>query len=374
MNILYAYNEILPKKSAHDVYIAKNCTALAAAGAQLTFAFGAGSLSNKELSRHYQVDFESLVCRRLPIVRRNYGLPVNMNVVFFWSAQREIARTKPDWVAASVIKQGAYHLKRKIAGVKYVYEVHELAWYPDRTITKEIEKNLEVERNVFNAAEAITVTTTALKDILQSSLYRIKTPIAVIPLAVDSSPLPPPPVPGEAVEIMYVGQFYQGQGLDLLLAALSKTTDIHLTLIGGKPAEIDRLQQLSQSLDIEKRVLFTGFIPPGQLPAIVSRCHAFVAPFSAVGKMPYVAHTKLLEYSAWQRPVIAPDLPATSELYVSGNGWVPYTADDPESLAVALQSLTDETYLAGQAAGSRLHKPLSWNERSTRYLDFLSSI
>lgn len=376
MRILYPYNEILPKKSAHDVYIVRNCAGLAAAGVDVTIAIGLGSLNDNALTNHYQISSNpNLHLRRLPIVRRNFGLPINMNAVFFWAAQQTIKRMKPDWVALSVLKQGAFHLRRKVPGVKYVYEVHELAWYPGQDHSEErIKKQLIVEREMLSKADAITVTTSALKQILLSPPYSITTPIAVIPLAVDFTPLPETLSPTEDLEVVYVGQMYEGQGVELLLQALAHCKGIKLTLIGGKPSELEKMSKLSEALGIATQLNIMGYIPPVKLTDAIDHSHVFVAPFTKKGRMPYVSHTKLFEYAAWQRPIIAPDLPVTREHFSSDGGWIPFTADDINSLAEALQCLTDRDCLQFHSHACKSHKTFSWQERSLSYLDFLATL
>jgi glycosyltransferase involved in cell wall biosynthesis len=373
MRILYPYNEILPKRSAHDVYIVRNCAGLAAAGAEVTLAFGMGSLPDRELESHYHVTAnENLSWKRLPIIRRNFGLPVNMSTVFFWATQKLIQKSKPDWVALSVFKQGAFHLKRRLPGVKYVYEVHELAWYPGRDAHEpKLRKRLAEERIMLSRADVVTVTTCALQDILRAEPYNLTLPIEVVPLAVDFAPLPPPPPCTGDLQLMYVGQMYPGQGVDLLLRALAQTKGIRLTLAGGKADELTVLKQLARSLGIGHRVQFAGFLAPAELPELVAGAHALVAPFSATGRMPYVAHTKLLEYAAWQRPVVAPDLPVTREHFESVGGWVPFVADDVDSLAGAVNSLMAGDVRQNLYESSRRHRVMGWGERSRRYLDLL---
>lgn len=376
MRILYPYNEILPKRSAHDVYIVRNCAALAEAGADVTLAFGMSSVPDSELRSHYNVaSRENLHWQRLPIIRRNYGLPFSLNALFFWSAQKLIHDSKPDWVALSVFKQGAFHLKRRLPGVKYVYEVHELAWYPGRDANEpKVRKRLDEERRMLSRMDAVTVTTGALHDILRAEPYNLTLPIAVIPLAVDFAPLPPPPPFTGELQLMYVGQMYQGQGAELLLLALARTEGIQLTLVGGKTDELTTLKQLARALDIDHRVEFAGFRPPAELPELVAGAHALVAPFSSSGRMPFVAHTKLLEYSAWRRPVVAPDLPVVREHLSPESGWVPFTADDAGSLAAALQSLTAGANRQNLYAACLQNRVLTWTERSNQFLEFLRSV
>lgn len=376
MHIIYSYNEILPKKRAHDVYIARNCAALAAAGAEVTLICGAGSLPPAALAAHYQLaPAACLQWKTLPIVRKNFGLPFTWNALFFWATQRHICRARPDWVALSVLKQGVYHLGRKVPRVRYVYEVHELAWYPGQDPQAPgVRRRLDAERRMLGQADAITVTTSALRDILQAPPYKLDVPVAVMPLAVDFAPLPPPPSLSGELHLMYVGQMYPGQGVDLLLRAIAHTEGVRLTLVGGKTDELAALQRLALELGIAQRVNFAGFTPPSELSSLVAEAHALVAPFSAAGRMPYVAHTKLLEYAAWQRPVVAPDLPVTREHFAPTGGWVPFIADDMASLVGAVQSLATEGKLQSLYASCRQQRVLSWSERSQLYLDFLRSL
>ena len=376
MRILYPYNEILPKKIAHDVYIARNCASLAAAGCSVELLCGVGSLSPAELADHYNLEpVAGLSWKTLPILRKNLGLPFTWNGLFFWGTQHYIRQTRPDCVVLSVLKQGAFQLSRKIPGVKYVYEVHELAWYPGREGTDaRVVERIGVEREMFSKADVITVTTAALRDILLSPPYSVRTPVVVVPLAVDMAPLPAVSGISGDLEIMYVGQMYQGQGVELLLDALTLTCGVRLVLVGGKPEEVSDLKRLSAKLGISEKVTFTGFIAPGKLSDVAARCHALVAPFSATGRMPFVAHTKLGEYVAWQRPVIAPDLPVTREHFATSGGWIPFDADNAHSLATAMQSLKSADNYRCHAEACRSHHVVTWSMRSKMYLEILNCL
>ena len=82
--------------------------------------------------------------------------------------------------------------------------------------------------------------------------------------------------------------------------------------MGGTPEEIERFKPLNP------RAKFYGYCAPSQIEEIVRDSHAFVAPFELTGRMPFVAHTKLHEYSAWGRPFIAPDAPIVREHFSEG--------------------------------------------------------
>lgn len=372
MRIFYPYNEILPKKKAHDVYLFNECASLANAGADVTLLCGRQSWNDVALAAHYQTSVHSRFCiRRLPIIRKNNFLNLSWNLPFFFFCQKEIEHLHPDFVFLSVLKQAAFHLSRKIKGVKYVYEVHQLQWYP--TDTGSLNK-VESERNILEKADLITVTTLALHDILRKPPYCLTNPIEVLPLAVKTSPIPAV-TEQTPFTIAYVGQLYEGQGIPFLLEALTIASNIHLKIIGGTRSEIEQLQTLVKENKLDARVQFLGFHPPSNLPSLLQNVHAFVAPFEPIGRMPFVAHTKLFEYAEWGRPVIAPDLPITREHFAENQGIQFFKPGDVHSLADALKTCSvPSRYPALLQKIQNCSGYFSWEKRSTRYFKLLEKI
>lgn len=343
MRIIYPYNEILPRKKAHDIYIVNTCAALQNAGHTVTLLTGRGS---KPTHAHYGLD---VPLHTLPLIRKNNPLNLSWNRPFFHLCQRYIKKEQPDWVITSVRKQASYHHNKKIPGVKYLYEVHELAHYPGHT-----SKDLALEKQMLEKADLITTTTRELKNILLSPPYSLKTPIEVVPLAVNAHPLPPPPL--KPLTLMYIGQLYKGQGIEQLTHAMRTLPNIQLKIVGGTGPSAHNIEYL-------------GFIPPKELAPIAAQAHAFVAPFELTGRMPYVAHTKLLEYAHWGRPIIAPDITLVRNHFPHG-GTLLYK---PGELHSALSSLeNDATRLALQEQITAYQDAFTWKKRATRYSELLS--
>lgn len=363
--ILHPYNEILPKRKAHDVFIFQQCAELARAHCSVTLLCGRGSLENSLLHEHYATPkLPSFEIKQLPIIRKNNFLNVSWNFPFFFFCQKEINKQRPDWVILSVRKQGAYHLARKIPGVRYLYEVHELCYYP--TVPTHPLK-IQSERALLQKADLITVTTNALKDILIKPPYSLQVPIEVVPLAVAQTPLLPPSTK-PTITLMYIGQLYAGQGVELLLQALAQVDGIHTTIVGGKKEEIDRLRALAKQWGVDEKVKFLGFVPPHALREIAQEADVFVAPFKNKGRMPYVAHTKLLEYAQWNRPIIAPKLPVVEEHFQKGAGALLYEADNVSSLAACLSSIKEEGLRKRlQEEMHRYRGKFSWETRIAAY-------
>jgi glycosyltransferase involved in cell wall biosynthesis len=372
VRVSYLYNEILPTRTAHDAYVFRNCASLAGQGLAVELVCGCGSWPVTELARHYQCSSSGVTLSPLPMVRRNV-LGVTWDLIFLVACQRHLARERPDWVALSVLRQGGYHLRRRIPGVRYVYEVHELGWYPGVPRDGRGDRRVALERDMLAQADLVTVTTEALQAILTMPPYSITTPVHVVPLGVGQTPLPAP-TRGGTLRAMYIGQLYGGQGVERLLAAVAQTRDVELTVVGGKPEEVARLKAHPHTARLRDRVRFLGYRSPGALAGLAGDADVFVAPFEPVGRMPYVAHTKLLEYAAWGRPVIAPDLPVVWEHFPGRAGWVGFEPGSTASLAAALQRVQSDPGLLGelQVAISR-QRPPSWQERAARYASVLRS-
>lgn len=370
MHIIYPYNEILPKRTAHDVYIFNNCVSLAKEGFQVELLCGAGSQNDGSICEHYHVpSLYGMKTRHLPILRKNNIFSLSWNRVFFYFAQRVLKQERPDVAIFSVLKQGHYHFQRKIPGVRYVYEAHQLAWYPHMPLEAK-QQEVEMEKSILRKADLVTVTTEALRKILLEAPYSLDVPVKVVPLAVNVSvlPLPEPQASDSLPTAMYVGQLYKGQGIENLLNAIGKAPTIRLEIVGGTETEIKNLKAYSTILGVSDRVRFHGFCSPSKLSSIVSNADVFVAPFEPEGRMPYVAHTKLLEYISWGRPIIAPDMPVVREHFPDGKGVMLFESGSTRGLSDRLTEISQPIIReALQKKSSENVGAYNWQARSERY-------
>ncbi len=301
MRIILPYNEILPTRKAHDHFLFREATELALQGHEVDLVIGKGSLADTELFAHYGVQGPCKI-HRLSILRKNTWLPVSWNAVFLRALRHWMQDHTVDVALVSVRKVARAMLKERLSSVRYLYEAHELAWYPGMDRTQE----WVLEKALFESLDGLTVTTEAMRHILLEPPYSLSIPIAVIPLAVDGAPLPPPPE-DSPLSLLYVGQLYPEQGICDLIPIMKEFPNLHLHILGGSTQEIQQLNPHTHN------VHFHGWKPPGELRSLAYQCHACIAPFRLVGRMPYVAHTKLYLYRAWGRPILAPFHPIVQE-------------------------------------------------------------
>lgn len=354
MRIAYLYNEKLPKKTAHDVYVWRNVYFLSQGlenfQPHVTYLTGPSDpcCDLETLQRHYlpkehhfKPASKTAICEKslpfwstfsdlgksrshqigqfewvqLPLMRKSGPFRISWNLPFFYRCQKWIESKTPDWVLMSVYKQAQFHLKRKVAGVRYLFEVHDLAFYPQQDLlpSQDTLKSIEKQTQVLSQVDAITVTTEALKQTLEKAPYNIQKPIYVVPLASEMDPLMTSPLHNTEVVLGYVGQLYPQQGVDELIKAMAQVNGIRLEIMGGNTRDLERLKNLIHTLKLDSRVHLHGFVSPHALASRIYGCHALAAPFHPTSHMRHVAHTKLVDYGRWALPVVAPDLPITRE-------------------------------------------------------------
>lgn len=105
--------------------------------------------------------------------------------------------------------------------------------------------------------------------------------------------------------ILYVGNAYPHKNLETLLQVVKKLKkqnklDWKLVLIGKKDYFYKRLEQQAWAMDIDKEVLFIGFVPDRELPFFYKKALAYVFPsrYEGFGLPP-------LEAMSYHTPVIS---------------------------------------------------------------------
>jgi glycosyltransferase involved in cell wall biosynthesis len=116
------------------------------------------------------------------------------------------------------------------------------------------------------------------------------------------------------------------------------------------------------------QIKFHGFIAPSDIREKVKDAHILVAPCRAEGKMPFVAHTKIYEYLALGRPIVAADLPAIREELIDGHNAYLFEPGNPDALADCLRKVISDPVVSLRLAESakNLASSFSWKRRAER--------
>lgn len=186
-------------------------------------------------------------------------------------------------------------------------------------------------------------------------------PVAVVPNAVDparfAGPAPRAAVgagPADVVTLAFVGTFRPWHGVDQLLDALAVLAAepgpvLRLLLVGDGPLHA---AALARATDLGIPVEATGAVDSAQVPALLARADAAVAPYPA-GDV-YFSPLKVVEYLAAGLPVVAGAVADLPRLFTDGDELLLVPPGDTVALAGALRRLRGDPGLRARlgAAGA----------------------
>lgn len=349
MTIIYPVNQRLLSRKAHDLLIIKTCHALAALGHTVFLVMQDAGIDNEAFLNHYGISsISGLNIISIPVRKRVGGMVISWRIFYRWLCFLKILKLLQtqtvDLIYLSELKLGNYllhlypFLKKPI-----IYEFHSLRAFDVKPFRSD-----RLEQRVFKKATAVIVTTKSLLKMLET-LYGKREGVDAISLASDlfSAPFSLSSIEqGRERHIFYVGQHYLLQGIDLLVEAMVYLPGCRLHTVGGRSEEMEYLKEMASQKGVGQRIHFHGFVPPSDLPLLLQQADIFVIPSRSDGRMPYVAHTKVYEYMAYGKPIVATDLPSIREVLIDQHNAVLVSPDDPKSLAEGIQKVLLDRTLA----------------------------
>ena len=135
--------------------------------------------------------------------------------------------------------------------------------------------------------------------------------------------------------VVYLGTLARVRRIDFLIRVIKevkrKFSNVKLYLVGDGEGPIDRevIYQEADKLGVRSNVSITGFLPRNDALQFVASAHVCVSPFFPTPILNSTSPTKLIEYMAMGRPVVANDHPEQRQIInESGAGiCVPYNED-----------------------------------------------
>jgi glycosyltransferase involved in cell wall biosynthesis len=182
--------------------------------------------------------------------------------------------------------------------------------------------------------------------------------VLLVPPGVDIDHFDWEPAPsGDAADsVVYAGRISAGRGVRLLLSALEilkRRRPVKLILAGPvdesfQPLLDEAIAQAGLAADIER----LGAIDHDDIPRVLAQAVVCVAPASPDSTDRPLAGfpTKLLEYMACRRAVVAPRRSSVQEVIEDGTEGLLFTPGDAEDLARAIGRLLDEPGLRDAVA------------------------
>lgn len=196
----------------------------------------------------------------------------------------------------------------------------------DSAVAREADR---IERLAFAQADAISVTTQAMKMNVAGRLPDCESRISIIPNYVDTDLFKPMDCDRVSNQILFVGRVAPEKNLLSLFQAI-RPLDVRLVIIGDGP---QRKELENGFPDLKNKVSWLGNIPNSELPFHINRSAIYILPSL------YEGHPKaLIEAMACAVPVIGCNSPGIREIIRPLESGL-LSEPDPQSLKFAIDYL-----------------------------------
>jgi glycosyltransferase involved in cell wall biosynthesis len=182
------------------------------------------------------------------------------------------------------------------------------------------------------------------------------------------------------LRLAYAGALTPTYELDVAVAAVARIADARPDLdvafdVYGRGDTGPALAAQAAELGVADRITFHGRIPIEDVPAAVARADIGLAPTRHDRFTDMSLSTKVFEYAAMGKPVVASRLPMVEATFPPGTV-ATYTPGDPVAMADALLTFVDDA-AARDAAVRRTAEVVragSWEQESRGYLALIDQL
>jgi glycosyltransferase involved in cell wall biosynthesis len=293
--------------------------------------------------------------------------------------------TLPDFLAFAGVPL------RLAAGVPILLDLHEAmpeffrSRFPARASRAAHGSLLLQERASIAVARAVVTVNDALAErLVQLGVAPAK--ISVILNAPDlrwfdpaSQPTRPFMEDGE-LRLVYAGALTPTYELDVVVDAVARLAGLRPDLpvglaVYGRGDSEPALRERIRARGLDDRVRLHGRIPLEAVPAAIAAADIGLAPTARSRFTDMSLSTKLFEYAAMGKPVVASALPTVDRYFPPGTV-AGYAPGDPDALARAVLALVDDPAgrEAGRAATASRAAELSWSHQAARYLGLVERL
>jgi len=200
--------------------------------------------------------------------------------------------------------------------------------------------------------------------------------ISTIPFGVDESIFYPiNKKKNNVFEILYVGSLTNIKGVPLLIKALpyilKEEPNVILKIV-GKGNQKTYLNAMVKKLNIDKNVIFSGFIPHNKTPKFFQQCDVFCYPTlgEPFGK-------SIIEAMACGKAVITTNIGGPSEIVSNGVDGVLVPPRNEGAIASGILDLINnenKRLKLGERARKTVEEKYSWEKISSKYHELYSSL
>ena len=168
------------------------------------------------------------------------------------------------------------------------------------------------------------------------------------------------------LNITYVGSLIPNRGVDILITAAKVLKEINFTIIGGVGEDLSKIKSYKEKNDL-KNVNLLGFKSQKDLPLYYQKADILILPMTGkeVHTTKYASPSKLFEYMASGKPIIASDLISIREILKNNESILLFEPDNSKDLINKIKLLSSDPDLMIKLSknSKNLAKKYSWNNR-----------
>ncbi len=259
-----------------------------------------------------------------------------------------------------------------------------------QVLKKKAKDILSEELEIMKKSDLIITLSNIMKKELVKRISNSKK-IKIIPNGADTlliHPVPPNIFLKENLKLKdskvlgFIGSINKYEGIEILILSipyiLREINNLNLLLIGrGDKNYVRKLKKLSIQLKIMKNIKFIDQVPHHIIKDYYSIIDIIVLPRLNLPVCRKVTPLKPLEAMAFQKLVIASNLPALKQVIIPGNTGDLFIPEDPEDLAkkiIYYFKNPKKKKEIEKSARSYVEENYSWNKIIPKYKKFYSSL
>ncbi len=202
-----------------------------------------------------------------------------------------------------------------------------------------------IERDVLEHADLVVAVSRRAAE-MALKVGGVGDNVVVVPNGVDLAEVTPATRESRAAaapaRVGWIGSFGPWHGAEVLVRALAELPqDVGAVMIGDG-AERARCEQLASSLGVLERIEWTGTLPHARALERLRACDVLASPHTPLPGEPFFGSpTKLFEYMALARPIVASSLEQIGEVLEDGRTARLVPPGDASALAATIREVLD---------------------------------
>jgi len=361
-NLCYVAEFSLPNNKAYAIHVLKMLNALNEhfISCELIIPYKDNKYDYSHLAKSFLLKKQKIYIKS--IFFNKYQLTFLLRIIFSLKAAIYIKKNNII-ITRSVITSFFLILLKKTHVLEIHHEFYGLSKFLFINLnfinSKYIRKLICVSKALKNFYKKKTKKSIALPDAVDIEFYKIKK------------------IPKNIKNIYYIGSFYSGRGIQLIIEIAKILKNINFILYGLRNDDSNNLINLPKNIKIFK------FIEHSKIPTLLHKADLVLMPYSLshigiasiknnINTVKYASPLKMFEYLASGTPLMASNLPVLKEILKNGYNSIIVKDNNPYSWANEIIKIQKNIKLRKVISMNAIKtaKQNTWNIRAKKILKF----